>query len=280
MENRKPGRPAGAVPRQGKSAIPDLTGQSDSGLSSVDNALLLLQLIGQRNTMRVAGAAEELGIARSTAHRLLATLKSRGFVSQDKPNGAYRPGPALNEIGLAAIGRMDIRRVARPALEELSQATRETTSLLFLEGNHVRFIDCVEGPRSVRVGSRTGLVLPAHCTAGGKALLAALTEADLYRRYADYRIEARTPNSIGTWEELQADLAHVREVGYALNFGEGESGISAVGVAVHDLIGAPLAAIAVAVPTSRMSATEDAEPIAPLLTGAQDAITQLLKAQL
>src|SRR5688500_16330317 len=96
---------------------------SDGVPSSVDNALRLLELIGEQQTLRVPEAAARLGVARSTAHRLLSALRRRGFVLQDKPNGVYRPGPVLNEIGLAAIGRIDIRSVARPVLEELSQQT-------------------------------------------------------------------------------------------------------------------------------------------------------------
>lgn len=250
---------------------------ADPVMSSVDNALLLLQLVGQRNAIRVAGAAEELGVARSTAHRLLATLKARGFVTQDRPNGTYRPGPALYEIALAAIGRTDIRRVVLPALQALSLSTRETASLLFLEGNQVRFIDCVESPRSVRVGSRTGVVLPAHCTAGGKAILAALSEVELERRYPDRRLEVRTANSIGSWDELLSELERVRGEGHAVNVGEGESGISAVGVAVPDLIGAPLAAIAVAVPTTRMPTQEAGDEFAPMIFDARDEIIRRLR---
>lgn len=130
-----------------------------SGLSSVDNALRLLHLIGERRALRVAEAADDLDVARSTAHRLLTALRRQGFVTQDKPNGVYRPGRALLEIGLAAIGRVDIRHAARPVLEQLSEDTQETVSLLLLEGDSVRFIDCVEGSRAVRVASRTGIVL-------------------------------------------------------------------------------------------------------------------------
>src|SRR3954454_11250642 len=85
--------------------------------TSVDNALRLLELVGQRQALRVAEAADLLGVARSTAHRLLAALRRRGFVTQDRPNGAYRPGPALAEAGLAAISRIDLRAIARPVLE-------------------------------------------------------------------------------------------------------------------------------------------------------------------
>lgn len=264
-------------------AIPPLgqrTEPSDAGLSSVDNALVLLRLVGQRDTMRVASAAEELGVARSTAHRLLVALKNRGFVSQDKPNGAYRAGRALDEIGLAAVRRTTVQRIARPVLEQLSRSTRETASLLFLEGNRVRFIDCVEGQRSVRAGGRAGQVLPAHCTAGGKALLSALPEADLARRYPGGQLEARTPNSIASWELLRAEIAHIREAGYAANVGENENGVSAVGVAVDEPGGAPLAGIALAIPTSRMAAAADGEPFAPLLRQAQAEITQSLRAGL
>src|ERR1700710_965863 len=119
MSNNRPqpGAPDGKVPPE-----------PGGGLTSVDNALLLLQLIGERQALRVAEAADLLGVARSTAHRLLSALRRRGVVMEDRPNGAYRPGPALNEIGLAAISRIDIRRVARPVLEELSELTLETAS--------------------------------------------------------------------------------------------------------------------------------------------------------
>lgn len=246
----------------------------------MDNALRLLRLVGERKVLRVAEAADSLGVARSTAHRLLTALRQRGFVLQDKPNGAYRPGPALHEIGLEAIGRIDIRRIARPVLEELATATRETVSLVLLENRFVRFIDFVESPQAVRVGDRTGLVLPAHCTAGGKAILAGMPTLDLRRVYPDGRLETRTPSSITTWEALVAELDEIRETGYALNFEEGENGISAVATAIPDLYGTPLAALAVVVPSLRLPDPEGARVFAPLLASARDRVTALVHAEL
>jgi DNA-binding IclR family transcriptional regulator len=251
-----------------------------NGLSSVDNALHLLQLVGERRTLRVAEAAEALGVARSTAHRLLGALRQRGFVMQDKPNGPYRAGRALNEAGLAAIGRIDIRRVARPVLEQLREATRETVSLVLLEGSDVRFVDCVEGPQAVRVGSRTGIVSAAHCTSGGKAILATLSAAELARRYPGKKLQTCTANSVRSWARFEAELAAIRKAGYAVSIGESERGVSAVGIAIPDLIGAPLAAVAVAVPSPRMPTEADAEALAPLLISARNAITELLGAEL
>ena len=117
-------------------------GEASDRLTSVDNALWLLQLVAERQALRVSEAAELLGVARSTAHRLLSALRRRDFLRQDKPNGAYRPGPALYAIGMAAISRLDIRRIAQPVLEQLRDKTKETASLAVLEGTMVRFVEC------------------------------------------------------------------------------------------------------------------------------------------
>jgi DNA-binding IclR family transcriptional regulator len=248
--------------------------------SSVDKALRLLELVGERQVLRVSEAAELLGVARSTAHRLLNALGRRGFVLQDRPNGAYRPGSVLNEIGLAAIGRIDIRRIARPVLEELRDQTCETVSLSLLEGRNLRFVDCVEGSRAVRVGDRTGVVLPAHCTAAGKAILAALPPTELARRYHDRELTTRTVSSIATWDALDAELLAIRRDGYARNSQEGENGVSAIAVAVRDLTSAPLAAIAVVLPSSRMQDGDAMLPLVEATVGAAQAIQRLLRAEL
>src|ERR1700728_2541021 len=119
----------------------DLQPESAAGtdrLTSVDNALWLLQLVAKRQALRVSEAADLLGVARSTAHRLLTALRRRDFLMQDKPNGAYRPGPALHAIGMVAISRLDIRRIAQPVLEQLRDKTRETGRLGVLEGTMMR----------------------------------------------------------------------------------------------------------------------------------------------
>ena len=146
-------------------------------LTSVDNALWLLQLVAERQALRVSEAADLLGVARSTAHRLLSALRRRDFLMQDKPNGAYHPGPALHAIGMAAISRLDVRRIAQPVLEQLRDKTKETASIAVLEGTMIRFVECYEGLSTVRVGSRAGVVRHAHASAVGKAILAAVAVA-------------------------------------------------------------------------------------------------------
>jgi DNA-binding IclR family transcriptional regulator len=248
------------------------------GLTSVDNALWLLQLVGERQALRVAEAADLLGVARSTAHRLLSALRRRGFVLQDRPNGAYRPGPALHAVGLAAISRIDIRRSARPVLEELQEETRETASLAVLEGTDIRFVDAVESTRSVRVGNRTGMVRLAHTSAVGKAILAELPPAELRRRYPDEELDTRTPAAVHSREALFAELAEIRRTGYALNWEESVEGVSAVAVALRDPTGAPVASLAIAAPSSRMRSVDAVRAFAPLLTAAARRVEEALRA--
>lgn len=254
------------------------TGADPGGLSSVDNALRLLQLIGERQALRVAEAAELLGVARSTAHRLLGALRRRDFVLQDRPNGAYRPGPALNAIGLAAISRIDIRRIARPVLEELRDRTQETASLAILEGTSVRFVDCVESARSVRVGNRTGVVRPAHASAVGKAILAELPAEEIARRYPDEQLPDGRPPALGRRSDLLAELSEVRARGYALNWEESAEGVSAVSVALRDVSGSPVAAIGIAAPSSRMGTVEAVRTLAPAVLAAAEQVHERLHA--
>jgi IclR family transcriptional regulator, acetate operon repressor len=259
------------APESAPSRTPGRASEPESGsVTSVDNALWLLQLVAERQALRVAEAAELLGVARSTAHRLLNALRRRGFVMQDRPNGAYRPGPALNEIGVAAINRIDIRRVARPVLEELQEQTQETASLAVLEGTTIRFVDCVESARSVRVGNRTGVVRQAHASAVGKAILAELPLAELERRYPTGELAASTAVSMTDRAALLEQLGEIRAQGYALNWEESSDGVSAVAVALRDTAGTPLAALGIAAPSSRTGSIEGIRAHAPaVLRGAQ-----------
>ncbi|WP_236791449.1 IclR family transcriptional regulator [Amycolatopsis sp. GM8] len=226
--------------------------KSPSGLSSVDNALQLVRLLAQHRALRLSEVADLLGVAPSTAHRLLNSLRAQGFAEQEARNGPYVPGPVLQELGLAAVNRMDVRQVLRPVLERLWARTGETVSLGVLEGRQIRFVDGIESTRTVRVGNRTGVLIPAHCTAAGKAIMAALSEVEFDRRFAGRSLERRTPSSIAGWPELTRELAAIRKAGFAMNVEEGEHGVSAVGAAVCDVLGAPVASLNMVLPSSRM----------------------------
>ncbi|HEU5417742.1 MAG TPA: IclR family transcriptional regulator [Streptosporangiaceae bacterium] len=220
----------------------------------MDNALRLLMLFRGQPRVRLSDASRHLDVAHSTAHRLMAMLAYHGFVRQEPESRAYVAGPALVEIGLAAIRRFDIRRHARPDLEELASSLGETVHLAVLEGGSVRYLDAVESSRALRVASRTGSALAANCTASGKALLAALPDAEVAARLAGQQtLTALTGRSITTLSRLLAELTQVRDRGYAINVEESEEGVASVAVAVRDPQQGPVAALVVSAPVSRMT---------------------------
>src|SRR5437763_161850 len=223
-------------------------------ISSVDNALRLLVLFRDRPRVRLSEASEYLGVAHSTAHRLMAMLAFHGFVRQEPDSRAYVAGPVLTEIGLAAVRELDIRMHARPALEQLAAVLGETAHLAVLEGDSVRYLDAAESPRALRVAARTGTTLAANCTASGKALLAELPDAEVTALFpGQAALTALTGRSITTRPRLLAELRRVRERGCAGNVEEGEGGVASGAVAVHGPRLAPAAALAVSGPVSRMT---------------------------
>ncbi|GAA4075292.1 IclR family transcriptional regulator [Actinomadura miaoliensis] len=221
-------------------------------VGSVDKAALILLMIRDRGEVRVTDVSDELGVARSTAHRLLLTLAHRGFVAQDRVAKSYRAGRVLVEIGLSAVGGLDVRRKARRHMERLAEELHETVNLLVLEGNGVRFIDGVEGDRPLRVSSRTGVLLPAHATSGGKVLLAELPDEEALALFPD-GLPRVTERTITDPDALRAELRSVRDLGYGVNHEESASGLDAVAVCVRDHLGRALAALAVSLPHQRMT---------------------------
>ena len=222
-------------------------------IESVDNALQLLLLFREQSTLRVADASRTLGVAPSTAHRLISMLQYHGFVEQDPRSKAYRAGAALAQIGLAVVRAMDVRAIARPIMERLSSDLGETIHLAVLDRNEVIFLDSVESRHIVRVGSRVGMRLPAHMTALGKVLLALLPGDRLAELYPEEQIPAGAQTSVVNRKALFKSLKRVARDGHAVSVGEIESDVAAVAAPIRAPSGQVTAAMSVAVPVSRFS---------------------------
>lgn len=247
-------------------------------LSSADHALRVVLLVTARRKITVSEVAAELSVGVSTAHRLLATCKHAGFVRQDRAGGPYTIGPAVYEIALATNAAVSLKDAAAPVLQDLRAEVGETTSMLILEGRNVRFVDSLEGHRhSVRVTPRVGVVLPAHCTSGGKAMLACLSEDELRRRLPGNRLTGVSERSIRAWPDLAAELARVRRRGWAANLNEGDLGIGAVGAAIRSGTGEPRAAVVVAAPLARLGTAREFAALAPAVVEAATRVQRRLR---
>jgi IclR family transcriptional regulator, acetate operon repressor len=220
-------------------------------IASVDNALTLLLMLRDHEQVRIADASRVLGVAPSTASRLMAMLQYHGFVVQDAQTKAYRSGPVLIDIGLNSLRRMDVRRQVRPYLERLAREVDETVHFLVLDGANSVFLDGVEGRRAVRTTLRLGERRPAHCTSGGKALLATLTAVELRQLYPNTRLVGLTDQSIATRRELEHELEKVSAQGYGTSIRESEPDIAGVAMVIRDYHGAAVGALAISMPLSR-----------------------------
>ncbi|MFB4279852.1 IclR family transcriptional regulator [Nonomuraea sp. MTCD27] len=216
-------------------------------LSSVDHALQLAALLQQEGPMRVTDAAERLGVAVSTAHRLLAMLVYRDFAEQG-PDRRYRPGKVLRPAETTGAPVALLRELGLPELRTLVERTGESANLVVPAGTEVRFIATVESRQILRVGDRVGRSLPAHQASGGKAILAALPATDVTALYdGDATVDL---------PRLRRELALVRRRGFAVNDQLTETGLTAIGMAVRGPAGTPLAAVSLALPTARFDRDE------------------------
>lgn len=239
-------------------------------IESVDNALKLLLLLGERPEIRLSEATRYLGVAPSTAHRLLAMLTYRGFVRQDPVSKAYLPGPSLTGVAFAIYSRLDIQRSAAPVMRRLSEQLRETIHVGMLDGANVHFVAAVEGPAAVRVASRLGRTTPAHCTSTGKVMLAQLAEIELRELLPGEELTRITPRSLGTRTELEAELARIRERGYAVNREESEEGVASVAVPIPTRAPGLRLALNAAAPQNRLGASRYPAVVAALTEGAKE----------
>jgi len=243
------------------------TAQPQSYIASIDHALRLLLMLKVQSRIRVADAADELGVARSTAHRVLGMLVYRGFAVQDPGSRAYRAGPVLVEVGMGALAQLDVRQRARPYLEHVAALTGETSSLQILDGTQARFVDSVESVNAVRVG----VSLPAHIASGGKAMLACMSDRALLALYpAEDLGPAVTAATITSRTALLAELDVIREQGYAVNHGESASGLTAVGVAIRGSDRVAVAALTTAAPATRTDPAKVRDIASALQEAARD----------
>ena len=243
-------------------------------VQAVDRSLAILEAMAREGgPMALGEISAEVELTRSTVHRLLATLISRGFVRQDPMSGRYFLGLKALEVGASCLTNMDIRFIARPFLRELARECGETANLAVLDGLEVVYIDQVETENLIKMRARLGWRGPAYCTAAGKALLADLPRAELERLIGQRVLKRYTARTITDPERLFEELARIREEGYALDFGEMEPGVRCAAAPIRSHEGPALYAVSVSGPGIRINGDRLRRFIVPAVLRAAEAIS-------
>ncbi|GAW93780.1 IclR family transcriptional regulator [Calderihabitans maritimus] len=223
-------------------------------IRSIDRAIdILFCFTKDGSEFSITELAKLLKLHKSTVHRLVITMASRGLLERNPQNGKYRLGLKILELGSLVADRMDLRQRAREFLEELSARYRETVHLVVRDQNEAIYIDKVEPPDAVVRYSRVGKRLPLYCTAVGKVLLAGLPPERVVEIVDTLDLNPLTERTITSRERLVEEVELVRRQGYALDNEELEPGLRCVAAPIWDHRGRVIAACSISGSASRIN---------------------------
>lgn len=222
-----------------------------SAVQSVDRAVSVLEILARHGEAGVTEIADELGVHKSTAFRLLGVLENRGLVAQSKDRGKYYLGAGMLRLAGAAAIRLDISQEGTPLCRELADELGETVNIAILDDDTAVNVAQARGAASVTTYNWLGRSTPLHATSSGKVLLAHATGVARERALAA-PLERFTERTVTARPALDAQLATAAELGFALAVEELEIGLNAVAAPVYAHDGAVIGALSVSGPAYRM----------------------------
>lgn len=239
----------GSEPVDGGSAGGDGTGL----VQSVDRALTVLKFIARDGELGITEIAGGLGVHKSTAFRLVATLERHGLVEQHAERGKYRLGAGLVRLAGASTVRLDLVQESRPVCARLAASVGETVNITVLSGSDALYLDQVSGPSALQLHNWVGQRIPLHATSNGKVLLAYLS-GDQAAELTGQSLRRFTDRTITDPGALRAELDGVRRRGHAVAVDELEVGLTAVAAPVLGAAGTVIASVSASGPTFRLPA--------------------------
>jgi DNA-binding IclR family transcriptional regulator len=246
-----------------KADLPYMTATLSKGLE-------VLEALAEVEEIGLTDLARRIDISGPTLFRLLATLVASGYVQ--KAGSRYRLTLKSWEVGSKAVRRLKLRDLVRPRAERLAERSRESAHLAVLQGSGVVIIDKVEAVQPVRVDTYVGQRAPAHCSATGKAILAAMPEGRV-DEILDAALTRYTDRTICDRAKLRKELKAARTRGYATNKGEWRADVSAIAVPLLDHADTVVASLSLTMPTQRFTEEAIRTSFLPALKEAAAAIS-------
>ncbi|MFE6892047.1 IclR family transcriptional regulator [Streptomyces sp. NPDC057694] len=226
-----------------------LSGRSSLAGNATDKALNLLEAASAPgHPHRLGEIAAAAGVPKASAHRIVQNLVTTGFLASHGAGG-YGPGPRIRALAARITQGCGEDQVMRAELEVLGRRIGHTVHIGVRTGDVVTLLIKVAGTNPVQDSSRVGMQLPLHTTAIGKCVLADLDDTQLTALVERLGLEPRTEHSLTDPAELRAELAKVREQGFALDDEENEPGVRCLAVPVRDVKGSVIGAVNVSTVT-------------------------------
>lgn len=219
-------------------------------MQSLERGLAVIRAFdAQRPELTLSEVAKVCDLTRAAARRFLLTLADLGYVRTD--GRLFSLTPRVLELGYAFLSSLSLPEVAAPHLERLVSQVHESSSLSILDGDDIVYVARVPTSRIMAVSINLGTRFPAYATSMGRVLLAALPEAELDAYLARVTLTRLTGRTVLSADTLRAELARVRDQGYAIVDQELEEGLRAVAAPIHDRAGTVTGAVNISVHAAR-----------------------------
>jgi DNA-binding IclR family transcriptional regulator len=237
--------------------------------TTLAKGLKMLEALARSEGPRgVSELGRELGVTRSNAHRLLQTLCTLGYVRHDTASGRYESTLRLFELGSGIATRLDVRKVAHPVMQSLARQVDENVILSVRDGAEVLVLDRVESTRTLRTHTALGARSPMHSTSPGKLLLAHAPD-EIVAAVAR-ALTVFTPRTISRPSDLAAEIARIRQQGYATVRAEWHEDTAGLAAPITRSGGAIIAALSVSGPVGRFKPAQMKAHLRPLLAATHD----------
>lgn len=221
-------------------------------IQSVDRAMQVLEILRKEKKSGVTEIGNKLGVNKSTAFRILSTLEDKGFVEKDDVTSKYKLGIRLIKFSNSVINDLDITKIAKPLLRELVEMTGESAHLCILSKSKAVFIDQVKSSEVINVSAKIGGEEPLYCSAVGKSMIAFLPEKQLNDLIDIQKFIAFTPRTITSRQVLLEQLEKIKEVGYAVDDEEINSGVRCIAAPIRNFKGKVVASVGISCPANRV----------------------------
>lgn len=246
--------PKTAVARRSAGTHKPPEGARGGGIQSLERAFGLLEEIARnRDGIALSALSKRVSLHNSTAFHLLKTMVMLGYIEQSPDSKRYRVGRRLFTLAASALDEIQLVNLATPVLESLTRATGECSHFAIRSGDDIVVLAKTAGTGMFQMVDRAGVVRPAHCTALGKVLLAALTPQQIESYLAGHELRRFTPKTIVERDALLREIKDVRRTGIGFDDGEFDAEARCVAVPVHDFTGQVAGAIGLSGPIWRLS---------------------------
>jgi DNA-binding IclR family transcriptional regulator len=213
----------------------------------------ILELLAEYSDgMPLKSICQKLDIPLSSMYNLVMTLQERGYLLRDERSGFYQLGSKISQLQVSYLANTNLLQLAQPVMQRLMDKTGETSSLAILQGTRVMYVHKLLGEGSQQLIGPGGTYRYAHANAGGKVLLAQLTDSEIDNLFVDDYLPRLTPNTISCRSELKLALIEIQKQGVAYEDEEAVAGVWAVASCIFDRDGYTVAAISIVAPTERL----------------------------